>query len=114
MDVASMNVSAPTGSDDAYWQRPDAEPEPFGAGRPVPAPDPKPSYQGPPRTPRPSPHWQPPVVQQPPPPRVMPSQDMDALDEAEGSARTVTYGVGLVVGAIALILMCLLCARIIF
>ena len=39
---------------------------------------------------------------------------MDAIDEAEGSARTVTYGVGLVAGAIALILMCLLCARIIF
>ena len=51
---------------------------------------------------------------QPPPPRTMPHQDMDALDEAEGSARTVTYGVGLVAGAIALILMCLLCARAIF
>jgi hypothetical protein len=110
-----MNVSAPTGSDDdAYWQRPNAEPEPSGAGSPAPAPDPKPVYPGPPRTPRPSPHWRPPVIQQPPPPRVMPAQDMDALDESEGSARTVTYGVGLVVGAIALILMCLLCARVIF
>ena len=110
-----MNVSAPTGSDDdAYWQRPDAEPEPFGAGRPAPAPDPAPTYQGPPRTPPPSPHWQPPVVRQPPPPRTMPPQDMDALDESEGSARTVTYGVGLVAGAIALILLCLLCARVIF
>jgi hypothetical protein len=39
---------------------------------------------------------------------------MDALDEAEGSARTVTYGVGLVAGAIAIILICLLCARAIF
>jgi hypothetical protein len=39
---------------------------------------------------------------------------MDALDEAEGAARTVTYGVGLVAGAIALILVCLLCARAIF
>jgi hypothetical protein len=44
----------------------------------------------------------------------MPEQDIDALDEAEGSARTLTYGVGLVAGAIALILMCLLCARAIF
>jgi hypothetical protein len=44
----------------------------------------------------------------------MPAQDIDALDEAEGSARTVTYGVGMVVGAIALLLMCLLCARAIF
>jgi hypothetical protein len=44
----------------------------------------------------------------------MPGQDHAALDESERSARTVTYGVGLVVGAIALILMCLLCARVIF
>jgi hypothetical protein len=44
----------------------------------------------------------------------MPAQNADALDEAEGSARTVTFGVGLVAGAIALILMCLLCARAIF
>jgi hypothetical protein len=44
----------------------------------------------------------------------MPAQNMAALDDAEGSARTVTYGVGMVAGAIALILMCLLCARVIF
>jgi hypothetical protein len=44
----------------------------------------------------------------------MPPQDIDALEEAEGSARTVTYGIGLVAGAIAIILMCLLCARVIF
>jgi hypothetical protein len=53
-------------------------------------------------------------VAEPPPPRSMPAQDFTALDESERSARTVTYGVGLVVGAIALILMCLLCARVIF
>ncbi|PRX24426.1 hypothetical protein CLV67_102201 [Actinoplanes italicus] len=44
----------------------------------------------------------------------MPPQDFEALDEAEGSARTVTYGVGLVAGAIALIVVCLLCARVVF
>jgi len=44
----------------------------------------------------------------------MPAQNMDSLDEAERSARTVTLGVGLVVGAVALILMVLLCARAIF
>jgi len=44
----------------------------------------------------------------------MPAQDMDALDDAEGSARTVTYGVGLVAGAIVLLLLCLLCARVLF
>ncbi|MEU4216250.1 translation initiation factor 2 [Actinoplanes sp. NPDC026623] len=110
-----MNVSAPTGSDDdPYWQRPGAEPEPFGAGRPVPEPDRTPTYQGPPRTPPPSPQWRPPMVQKPPQPRSMPGQNMDVLDESEGTARTMTYGVGLVAGAIALILMCLLCGRVIF
>lgn len=79
-----------------------------------PAPKPEPDYPGPPRPAPPSPSWRPPTIAQPPPPRSMPAQDMDALDEAEGSARTVTYGVGLVAGAIALILMCLLCARVIF
>jgi hypothetical protein len=44
----------------------------------------------------------------------MPAQDMDALDEEEGSAKTVTYGIGLVAGAIAIIIMCLLCARVLF
>ena len=112
--VPSVNVSAPNGvpDDDAYWRRPDSQPEP---SRPVPpAPDPVPEYSGPPRTDPPPPNWRPPTVQQPPPPRSMPAQDMDAIDEAERSARTVTFGVGLVAGAIALILMCLLCARAIF
>jgi hypothetical protein len=44
----------------------------------------------------------------------MPGQNLQALDEAEGSAKTVTYGVGLVAAAIALIVMVLLCARAIF
>jgi hypothetical protein len=106
-----VNVSTPTGGDDAYWQRPDDADD---AGREQPAPAPEPTYPGPPRTDPPSPHWRPPTVAQPPPPREMPSQDLDALAEAEGSARTVTYGVGLVAGAIAVIIMCLLCARIVF
>ena len=111
--VPSVNVSTPTGvPDDEYWQRPD---QAYEAARPAaPAPDPAPEYEGPPRTDPPSPHWRPPTVAQPPPPRTMPAQDMDALDEAEGSAKTVTFGVGLVAGAIVLILMCLLCARAIF
>jgi len=111
-----VNVSSPTGPpDDTYWQRPDPDsPTPGPAPTAKPASDPGTSYQGPPRTSQPSPHWRPPTIAQPPPPRTMPPQDMDALDEAEGSARTVTYGVGLVAGAIALILMCLFCARAIF
>ncbi|WP_041832931.1 hypothetical protein [Actinoplanes sp. N902-109] len=110
-----MNVSAPTGpDDDTYWKRPDSAPRRFGADRPASTPEPKPVYEGPPKPPPTSPHWRPPVVSHPPPPRSMPAQDKAALDEAEGSARTMTYGVGLVAGAIALILMCLLCARIVF
>ena len=108
-----MNVSTPTGvPDDEYWRRPDAEAS--HPPTPRPAPNPAAPYTGPPRTDPPPPDWRPPTVAQPPPPRSMPGQDMDALDEAEGSARTVTYGVGLVAGAIALILTCLLCARAIF
>jgi len=114
-----VNVSSPTGApdDDAYWQRPDP-----ASAAPTPAPPPAPAakppgdrgYQGPPRSNPPPPDWRPPTLAQPPLPRSLPAQDMDALDEAEGTARTVTYGVGLVAGAIAVILMCLLCARAIF
>lgn len=111
-----MNVSTPTGvpDDDGYWQRPDGQSEPHRPVPPTPAPDRVPPYTGPPRTDPPPPTWRPPTVAEPPPPRAMPEQDLPALDESEQSARTVTYGVGLVVGAIALILMCLLCARVIF
>jgi hypothetical protein len=115
--VPSVNVNSPTGvpDDDAYWQRPDPDsgtPDP--APLPAPEPDPAENYSGPPRPSAANPYWRPPTVAEPPPPRSMPPQDMDALDDAEGSARTVTYGVGLVAGAIVVILMCLLCARAIF
>ena len=116
-----MNVTSPTDDpDDAYWQRPDPAAESLGrpdqaeAGRPDRDEPPAPAYSGPPRTDPPAPHWRPPTIAHPPPPRAMPGQDIDALDEAEGSARTVTYGVGLVAGAIAVILVCLLCARLFF
>ena len=107
-----MNVSTPTGvPDDEYWQRPDDEAASLRPPSPPPVQNPDPPYAGPPRSDPPPPTWRPPMVAQTPPPRALPPQDMDQLDEAEGSARTVTYGVGLVAGAIALILMCLLCAR---
>lgn len=112
-----MNVSSPTGipDDDAYWQRPDpGDAAPERRPAPDPAAEQASRYSGPPRTSSPSPHWRPPTIAQPPPPRALPAQNMDAIDEAEGSARTVTFGIGLVAGAIALILMCLLCARVLF
>jgi hypothetical protein len=114
--VPSVNVSAPNRvpDDDAYWQRPDSGNEAFRPGPSTPPTGRVPEYSGPPRADPPSANWRPPVVSQPPPPRSMPAQSMDALGEAERSARTVTFGIGLVAGAIALILMCLLCARAIF
>ena len=120
--------------DDAVWQRPETQrsetqrpetqrpetqrPEtPFEAARPGPPAaraGGATGYSGPPRTNPPPRDWHPTVVPQPPPPRMMPAQDMDALDEDEGAAKTVTYGIGLVAGAIAVILFCLLGARILF
>jgi hypothetical protein len=109
-----VNVSASTGGpdDDAYWQRP--EPGAAQPARSRPGPDPVPRYSGPPRTDPPPGGWRPPVVPQLPPPRSMPAQDMAALEESEGSAKTVTYGVGLVAAAIGVILMILLCGRVLF
>jgi hypothetical protein len=109
-----VNVSASTGvpDDDAYWQRPD--PSAAQPRTPAPAPDPGPDYAGPPHTDPPPGTWRPPVVPQPPPPRTMPAQDIGALDEEEGAAKTLTYGVGLVAAAIGVILLILLCGRVIF
>lgn len=112
-----MNVSSPNGvPDDDYWKRPDGQTAPLQ--RPEPyrrsAENVDPPYAGPPRSQPPPPHWRPPMIAEPPPPRELPVQNEAALNEAEGAARTVTQGVGLVVGAIALIVMCLLCARFIF
>ncbi len=41
-------------------------------------------------------------------------QDERALDEAERSARTVTYGIGMIAGAVLLVVVCLLCSRVLF
>ncbi|HEX8628811.1 MAG TPA: translation initiation factor 2 [Catenuloplanes sp.] len=110
-------MSSPTGEDDdAFWRRPpgDGTTEPrWPPGRPPDAPA-DPPYAGPPRTTPPPPGWRPPFVVQPTPPRRLPAQDLDDLDEAERSARTITYGVGMIAGAIMLVLLCLLCSRVLF
>jgi hypothetical protein len=62
----------------------------------------------------PPPEWRPTVHVQPPPPRTLPPQDLPALDAAESNARTLTYGIGMVSGAVVLVLMCLLCSRALF
>jgi hypothetical protein len=51
---------------------------------------------------------------QPLPPRQLPAQDPAGIDQSERSARTMTYGVGMIAGAVLLILTCLLCSRLIF
>lgn len=113
--VASIGVSSPTGpsDEDAFWRRPDGpEPEPpFAQPAGPPAPPP---YTGPPKSAPPPAGWRPPFVAESPAARELPPQDKAALDEAERSARTLTYGVGMVAGALALVAMCLLCSRLLF
>jgi hypothetical protein len=43
----------------------------------------------------------------------MPQQDHAAMDAAERDARTVTYGVGILTGAVLLVLLFVICARLI-
>jgi hypothetical protein len=96
--------------EDSFWRRPagvDGSLEPQ-ADPPPPA---SATYAGPPRTAPPPPGWRPPQVVQPPPPRVLPPQDHVRIDREEQAARTLTTGIGLVAGAICLVLLLILCAR---
>jgi hypothetical protein len=107
------SVTGPNPLDDeAQWRRP-----PAGAEQPAP-PEPRvpppPAYTGPPPTTAPPLGWRPPVVVQPPAPRALPEQDLDGLDDAEQQARTLTYGIGMIAGAIMLVLMLVLCGRALF
>ncbi|HZN73072.1 MAG TPA: translation initiation factor 2 [Micromonosporaceae bacterium] len=100
------------GQDEEYWRRPastepPARPPWLGPDEPA---SPTPAYTGPPPSTRPPLGWRPPVVVQPPPPRSLPAQDHAYLDVQEQSARTLTYGIGMVVGAILLVVFCTLCA----
>ena len=47
-------------------------------------------------------------------PRPMPKQDHGALDAAEREALIFTYGVGILAGAVLLVLLFVICARAIF
>jgi hypothetical protein len=51
---------------------------------------------------------------QPPPPRELPVQDLNVLDVQEREARTITYGVGMVAGAVLLVVLLILCGRVLF
>jgi hypothetical protein len=87
------------------------EPSANGAGPATPV---IPEYTGPPRTNAPPAAWRPPIVAEPPPPGTLPEQDHDRIDVEEQAARTLTTGVGLVVGAVCLVLLLVLCARALF
>jgi hypothetical protein len=103
-------------SDDLQWRRPVGG-DPAGGHPADPARAPEaaaPSYSGPPRSTPPPPDWRPRTLIQVPPPRSLPPQDAAALDAAEREARTITYGVGMVAGAVLLILLFVLCGRALF
>jgi hypothetical protein len=51
------------------------------------------------------------MLVQVPPPRQLPAQDLTALDTEEQQTRTITYGVGMVAGAILLVVLFVLCGR---
>ncbi len=115
-------------SDDLQWRRPNGDPS---AGDPAhPAADPArpngdparpgdvpagpPPYQGPPRS-APPPHgWRPRLLVQPPAPRALPGQNLGEIETREHEARVITYGVGMLAGAILLIVLFVLCGRVVF
>jgi hypothetical protein len=103
---------SPQGSDEQIWRRPAAGGQ-QGPPPPVSAPPARP-YTGPPPTIPPRPGWRPRVLVQVPEARMLPAQDDTEMDEQDRSARTITYGIGMMAGAIALIVMFVLCGRVLF
>jgi hypothetical protein len=102
--------------DDAFWRRP-AGPQPSESpGQPngQPAEPPRSAYAGPPRTAPPPAGWRPPTVVEPEPPRRLPAQDATRLDREEAAAATLTKGMGLLAGAVMLVLLLVLCGRWVF
>jgi hypothetical protein len=90
-----------TSDPDAVWRRP-------AAGEPAQRPgdnSAEPPYTGPPRTERPPQNRPAPLIQPLPPPRVLPAQDHDAIDAEEQRARIITYGLSLVAGVVAFLLL---------
>jgi hypothetical protein len=106
--------------DDLQWRRPPAgtgTPTPGAAQPPAEAPPPRsepPPYSGPPPTVAPPPDWRPRLLIQPEPPRQLPAQDLAGIDAREREARTVTYGIGMVAGAVLLVVLLVLCGRVLF
>jgi hypothetical protein len=100
--------------EDAQWRRP-TEPAATPPESPAAASTPwRSEYSGPPPNIPPPHDWRPEFVVHPSPPRPLPTQDHADLDAREQSARTLTYGFGLVAGALLLIVLCALCGRALF
>ena len=98
--------------EEAHWNRPsDGTSVPAVPGS---APTGSADYAGPPPTVPPPPGWRTPVVVRPGSPRPLPQQDPARLDAEEQSARTLTYGVAMVAGAVMLLLILVLCGRALF
>jgi hypothetical protein len=96
--------------DEQQWRRPAAGQE----SATPPAPPTDPVYTGPPRSDAAAATWRPRTVLQVPPPRRLPPQDDAVIDAREHQARTVTYGVGMIAGAVAIVLLIVLCGRVLF
>ncbi|WP_173078324.1 translation initiation factor 2 [Phytohabitans rumicis] len=113
-------------ADDEFWRHTanGAEPTQAGSAEPPsaagsaepvrPVPPAQPVYPGPPTATPPPLGWRPPVVLQPPTPRRLPGQDMAGVEAEERSARTLTYGIGMIAAAVLMIVVCLLCSRLLF
>jgi hypothetical protein len=102
-------------NDETFWQRP------VGPAQEVAAPVPgsgetqhEAEYAGPPRTVPPPPGWRLPRVAQLPPARTLPVQDTALLDAEDQMARTFTYGIAMVAGAIMVVLLLLIGGRVLF
>jgi hypothetical protein len=54
------------------------------------------------------------LVNEPPTARRLPLQDHERLDLEERAANTLTQGIGMVVGAVAIVLVLIMCARTVF
>jgi hypothetical protein len=100
-----------SGHGEAAARSPAAAPSANGTGPANPAVA---EYSGPPPSNPPPAAWRPPIVAAPPPPGTLPEQDHDRIDVEERAARTLTTGIGLVAGAICLVLLLILCARAVF
>jgi hypothetical protein len=95
--------------DEQVWRRP-----PAGQPASTPPSSSPPAYTGPPRGRPADASWRLPTVIQVPPARKLPPQDDVVIDVQEQQARTVTYGVGMIAGAIVLIVLFILCGRTLF